>query len=438
MSKKQSILQGTFILTTAAILSRIMGFFYRIFLSRSFGAENVGLYQLIFPVFGLCAALSCSGIETAISRTVAHKMSLNKQKEAKDVLILGLILSVSISVILMLLIQRNANEIAVLFLKDSRCEPLLIIISYILPFTSIHSCICGFCYGLHQAKIPAISQLIEQFVRIASVYALYLFAANHKLIPGISIAAAGLVIGEFAASVYSANAVAGMSFHENSSQHHEAFPGLKELIFLSLPITANRVSTRILQSIEAISIPNQLKSHHDTAEALSIYGTLTGMALPLILFPSAVTSSISIMLMPTVAELQAANKPARIRSVIQKSVGSCTLLGIISGLFFITAGPYLGRFLFQNKMAGDFISTLGWICPFLYSNGALGSVMNGLGKTSVTFWINSIGLCIRIACIYLIIPQMGIQGYLYGMLFSQLCVSLLYFLKLKKVFHAPL
>ena len=76
MSKKQSIIKGTFILTTAGFLSRFMGFFYRIFLSRTFGAENVGLYQLIFPIFALSVSLSCAGIETAISRTVNGKTAL--------------------------------------------------------------------------------------------------------------------------------------------------------------------------------------------------------------------------------------------------------------------------------------------------------------------------------------------------------------------------
>ena len=51
MSQKHFLLKGTFILTVVGILTRVMGFFYRIFLSRSFPAEEIGLYQLIFPVY---------------------------------------------------------------------------------------------------------------------------------------------------------------------------------------------------------------------------------------------------------------------------------------------------------------------------------------------------------------------------------------------------
>lgn len=66
MAKKSSIIRGTLILTMTGFLSRFMGFFYRIFMSHSFGEEGVGLYQLIFPVYALCYSLTTAGIETAI------------------------------------------------------------------------------------------------------------------------------------------------------------------------------------------------------------------------------------------------------------------------------------------------------------------------------------------------------------------------------------
>lgn len=71
MSQKHFLLKGTFILTVVGILTRVMGFFYRIFLSRSFPAEEIGLYQLIFPVYTLAYAATSAGIETALARLVA-------------------------------------------------------------------------------------------------------------------------------------------------------------------------------------------------------------------------------------------------------------------------------------------------------------------------------------------------------------------------------
>ena len=450
MSKKQTIIKGTFILTAAGFLTRFMGFFYRIFLSQTFGEEGVGLYQLIFPVFSLCVSLTCAGMETAISRTVARKMSLQQRKEARETLFLGLFLSVSLSVVTLLVIQKFAGLIAVKMLQEPRCESLLTIMSYALPFAAVHSCICGYCFGLRQTRIPAISQLLEQTVRILSVFALYLFAVHNRLSLTVAIAVTGMVIGAFASAVYSANAIAG--FHASSAfrkhapakpQHggrHETLQNplrcLSELLTLSVPLTANRVLINILQSVEAISIPNQLKQYsHGTSEALSIYGVLTGMAMPMILFPSAITSSVSIMLMPTVAEIQAANGRKKLISLIKKAVGSCFLLGIGCGLFFLLFGSWLGTTLFDSALAGKFIVTLAWICPFLYANSALTSVINGLGRTASTFCINMFSLMIRIGSVFFAIPVFGIQGYLWGMLISQLSVSVLCISRIHREFR---
>ncbi|GAA0796242.1 stage V sporulation protein B [Faecalicatena orotica] len=427
MSRKQTIIRGTFILTATGFLCRFMGFFYRMFLSHTFGEEGVGLYQLIFPVYSLCFALTAAGLETAISRTVAQKISLGRKKEAREILLLGLFISILLSLICLFVLQGNAAYISEKFLGDTRCEPLLIPLSYALPFAAIHSCICGYCYGMKETKIPAVSQLVEQVTRILAVYVFYMILIKKGDDAPITIAVLGLVIGEVTSALYAAKSLT-RSTHTISGlnvTYKEFCSRFKELVPLSLPLTANRMLINLLQSIEAISIPARLQMHnHSTSEALSIYGVLTGMALPCILFPSAITSSISIMLMPTVAEIQTTDNRHEMLDIIKKVAGSCFILGLGCCFIFLILGSWMGNVLFGSASAGKFIITLAWICPFLYTNSALLSVINGLGKTTSTFLINSFGLVIRIASVFIAIPLFGIQGYLWGMLLSQLIVTL--------------
>lgn len=65
MSGKCALIRGTAILTITSFVTRFMGFFYRIFLGHTFGEENVGLYQLVFPVYALGISFSCAGTELA-------------------------------------------------------------------------------------------------------------------------------------------------------------------------------------------------------------------------------------------------------------------------------------------------------------------------------------------------------------------------------------
>lgn len=423
MSRKQLILRGTFILTIAGILTRIMGFFYRIFLSRTFGAESVGLYQLIFPVFTLCFSITTAGIETAISRTVARKMSLKQEKESMNILFSGMLCSLLLSLLCFFIIDKNAYYIAANLLGDSRCEPLLKILVYTIPFSAIHSCIAGFYFGQKQTKIPALCQLIEQTARISAVFLLYYVFTQQNFKISISIAVIGLVIGEIFSASYSLMALFKLIKQIGLHFHISAEP-LKELFSLSIPLTANRILVTLLQSIEAVSIPTQLQKFSlSSSEALSIYGVLNGMALPCILFPSAITSSVSAMLMPTVAEIQATGNQRDLLSIVKKVCGICFLLGLICCFGFLISGSWIGSTLFNNESAGNFIITLAWICPFLYTNTTLLSVINGLGKTNITLFINVIGLFVRIASVFFMIPVFGIVGYLWGLLLSQLLIS---------------
>ena len=80
-------------------------------------------------------------------------------------------------------------------------------------------------------------------------------------------------------------------------------------------------------------------------------------------------------------------------------------------------------------MAGDFIFTLAWMCPFMYTNTSLTSIINGIGKTTLSFLIQTLSLGIRISGVFFLIPAFGISGYLWGLLASQLfifCTSLIY------------
>ena len=84
MSGKHALIRGTAILTITSFVTRFMGFFYRIFLGHTFGEENVGLYQLVFPVYALGISFSCAGTELALSRCVAQENAAGHPEKAKE------------------------------------------------------------------------------------------------------------------------------------------------------------------------------------------------------------------------------------------------------------------------------------------------------------------------------------------------------------------
>ena len=124
-------------------------------------------------------------------------------------------------------------------------------------------------------------------------------------------------------------------------------------------------------------------------------------------------------------------------NVCDLSTGGCFTLGLISCFFFLITGNFIGNTLFHSVLAARFILTLAWLCPFLYTNTALSSILNGLGKSFLTLLINIIGLSIRLFSIYIVIPEFGIQGYLWGLLISQLVVSIIFLFCLRLTTAKP-
>lgn len=425
MNLKNAFLKGTLLLTFSGIISRIMGFFYKIFLANTIGAEGMGIYQLIFPIYSVCFSLCASGIETAISKLTAEKYALGNQTEAYKVLRTGLILTLTLSVGCSLFIFRYAEVLAAYFLKEPRCTSLLKIMAAAIPFGTTHSCIYGYYFGTHKAGVPSFAQIIEQSCRIGCVFLLYHICLTNGLEISPSIAVIGLVFGEFCALLFT---ITCFSFQPKSPifmKIQEIRHYLTEILTLAAPLTVSRICINLLSSLEAVLIPNALKAYGmNTSAALSVYGILNGMALPFILFPNALTGSVSLMLLPAVSESQAGGHWNTLKRTVKNTFSFCILLGCLCMVFFLLFGNWLGEFVFSSTLAGNFITILAWICPFLYLNTTLSSVLNGLGKTYATFFNGITGLFIRIGFIFFLVPKLGIHGYLFGLLASQLFMTL--------------
>lgn len=434
MDNKYMLLKGTLLLTGAGFITKIIGFIYRIFLSQTIGAEGMGIYQLIFPIHTLCFALSVGGIQTAISRFTAARASLKDEQGARDIFVLSGALSTSIALIVSLVLYYNASWFAVHILLEERCTSLLKLMAFSIPMGTLHSCVNGYYYAKKKMSIPAVSQLLEQCTRVTVSYGLFLILTEQRLLITPMLAVAGLVGGELVSMLFSLIVILWDYQRDGYRLRNLHSPGkdMKEILTFSFPLTCSRLLVNVLHSIESVLIPGHLRLYGlDNGSALSVYGVLTGMALPLILFPSAITNALSTVLLPSVAEQQAVGNRQAIRRVIFLSAKYCLFLGFLSTAFFFFAGDFLGLVLFKNEFAATFIKTLAFICPCLYLSGTLSGILNGLGAANQSFILNTLGLGIRIAFVFFIIPDYGIQGYLWGLIVSELLVTglSLYFLR---------
>lgn len=462
MRRFHPLITGTLLLTAVGFFCRILGFFYRIFLSRTIGAEGLGLYQMIFPIHGIAFSLCAGPIQTSLSRLTAAS-----PEKGRAFLRVSLALSLSLALPLTFLIYTFADVLAARVLLAPECAPLLPALALSIPFCAIHACCCGYYYGLKKTAVPAFSQVVEQCIRISSVLLIVHVCHTNGIPITVLLAVWGLLIGEAASAVfcllvYECSKPVAILPNTNKSNHSDqadpvvpstdstdtpisrhfrqtqkntahfqysfhTTPLLLPLLTLALPLMANRITLSFLQSLEAIFVPNQLLlSGLSRVEAVSIYGVLTGMALPFILFPSAITNSLAVVLLPAVSEAQAQNQPDKIERTISMALRYSLYMGILCVGLFTRFGPALGETFYHNADAGRFIQILSWLCPFLYLSTTMGSILNGLGKTGTVFVHHTISMLLTLSLVLFAIPRWGIFAYLAALLISELVLAFLH------------
>lgn len=437
-TKNNLVIKGTLILTLAGFSTRIIGFYNRIFLSGLIGAKEMGIYQLIFPLYMVAFALTTCGNELAVTKLVSEYKSRGDMASVRAFFKICFILNLILSLLVCTIMYQNADWLCIHILNAPECTTCLKIISLGVPFMSVKGAIHGYFLGLEKSSVHGISDLLEQTAKILGLYLLatYICIRNHY---DAAFAVWGIVIGEIIAFLYS---VIALLIHYrkypviSSNQPIRKEQILRLFLKNSVPLTANRLSLTVLQSIESIMIPTVLLMfYHDSTKSLATYGVFSGMAFPFIMFPSTITNSLSTMLLPAVSSASSSLKKPYLVRLCEKSLHFCLLIGIFSTITFYIFGPEIGTLFFQNKEAGMYLYQLSFLCPLIYLATTLASILNGLGFASHNLLLTIIATVIRIGFIQFLIPKIGITGYTIGLFTSYLFLSFACLGKLQK--HVP-
>ncbi len=405
----------------------------------------MGLYQLLFPVYGLCFTVYASGIQTGISKRVAetnamHEGEMNKSHpSAGCILCTGLLLSLPLSLLLSALVYFGADFLALRILNAPATAPSLRILSFMFPFCSITACLNGYYYGAKRAGVPAGTQLFEQVVRISFVMLCGILAPT--LFPDVNgelsceRAAAGIAVGEIASCVVSLLCLLlpQKDAAANSDKTVDASPlaapvsspmpsnRFSPILQIAVPLTANHLILSLLHSYETILIPELLvRGGLNTSQALGTLGVVNGMVMPFLLFPTAITSALAILLLPTVSEIYVSGKKILLQVTIRTTLRATFLLGILTSGIFLCFGQSLCNLFFQNQHAGTCLRQFALLCPILYATQTTGSILNGLTKTNLTFRNSVLSCIVRLLLQVILIPRLLLTGYLLASFFGTL------------------
>ena len=462
---RRRILTGALILTLAGVATRILGFVYRIYMSNLMGAEGMGLYQLIMPVYALAWSISCAGFNTTVSKLTAQEKAKGEYGNMNRMLKQSVVITTLLGILLSVILYFGAELIATHFFGDMRTVLPLQILAFAFPFMAAGTCLRGYFIGLQEAKIPALNQVLEQIVRMVIVYILAARFVHRGLEYAAAVALFAIVAEEIfsCAFVFAAykwrmkrkgrkkplkaalpllkGSTGEIGLPEDWGMRHSPIKTKASLsnlqIFtlimcMALPLTGNRVAGSLLSAWENVLIPQRLQMFGLSAtEAISEFGRISGMAMPLIFFPTAVLTALSVTLVPAVSEAVTAKDLRGVSTIASKSLLFAAITGMGASALFIFFSHELGMAIY-NQPIGLMLKLLGIMCPFIYMQIVISGVLNGLGCQMFIFRNSLLSSAISIGFIYVFVPRFGLVGFIFGWLVSLLVVIALGLYKIRK------
>lgn len=419
MSRK-NIITGTLILTCANLITKCMGFFYRVFMSNAIGAEGMGLYQLILPLYMLAWSITSAGFTTTISHLAAQEyirgQNGNIGRIVKQAVCLSLCASAAVSCVLFF----GADSIALSMLRDRRAAFSLRLLALAVPFMAASSCFRGFFLGIQETLVPAFSQVLEQTVRILTIY----FLAGIFVPRGLSYACGAAVCGILFGELLSCGFTVWNYFHYKRKHKFIRKPTLSSpavlamILSTALPLSASRIAGSLLSTVENLLIPRQLQLHgQNTVQALSTYGELTGMAMPLVLLPSACLMAASVSLVPEISEACAVKQDTRISKTVSATFLFTSVIGFGAAALFAVFPHEICYIVYDRAALGQVLFPLAFLCPLLYAQTTLHGLLNGLGEQLFLFRNNT--FLLHQHCRHLVLHACLWRGGVSGRLVSQ-------------------
>ena len=191
----KSFTYNTIFMSGANIITRLIGFAYRIFLSRFIGAGGLGLFALISPVYSVCCAIVASGLPVASMKNVSESIAKNDKRAAKTATLASLTLVLIISLLIFLILIFSAPLLSIL-LGDKRTLPSLYILCPAILITGFENIYKSSFYADRLVKIPAVTEIAEQLFRILTVVFLIVFYAKDNITLSSAVLTFGIFAGE--------------------------------------------------------------------------------------------------------------------------------------------------------------------------------------------------------------------------------------------------
>ncbi len=415
-------LRGAMILTLAGLMVKVIGSVNRILLSRLLGGEGIGLYQMAYPVYLLLLSVSAAGIPVAISIIVAGFLAQEDYGNVRQVFRVSLRLMAAVGAVLALCLVLAAHWLVETgIIKDARAYYALVALTPAIFFATILASFRGYFQGHQLMTPPAVSQIVEQFIRVVTMVVL-----AYVLLPyGLEYAAAGAAFGAVPGSLTGLVVLGCFYRYYRKKWNSEVScaPGkaaplvrssvlIKRLLLLALPVSCANVLVPVTSSIDVLLVPRFLiESGFSVAQATTQFGYLAGMAQPLLLMATIPTMSLATSLVPAISEAFALKDWQRIEEKAATAMKLCCLITVPAAIGMWVLAEPISLLLYGTRYAAAAIMHSAPAICLLGIQQVTTGMLQGMGHTQLPMVNMLLGIAAKlIAVCQLTNAEYGIAG----------------------------
>ena len=422
-------------LTATALIIRAVSVIFNVYISNAAGSEAVGLFSLLGSVYAFSITLATAGINLGTTRLVSEAIALKNDSLAKKRATCALAVCTLTGIVSSILLFLLSQPLAKYALGDVRAVIPLKVLSLTLTPIAICSCFSGYFTAVRRVKANAAFQLVSQGVKFFATVFLLSNLANKDCESACTVLVIGGAISEFFSFIV--NFILYLFDRRKLKKNvlksdNDSTPKIiKDLISINLPVTVSACIRSALSMIQHILIPRGLyRNGGSWSLALSSYGALHGMAMPLLLFPSAFTSAFAGLLIPEISACCAQNDFKRLERTSYRALSLSLFFSVgVSGIMLFFSHE-LGMLVYKNAEAALYIRVLAPLIPVMYIDSAVDAILKGSGHQVYSMNVNIADTLA--ACVFAItlVPMIGIWGYVISIYATEILNTTLSLLKL--------
>ncbi|MFX0548784.1 stage V sporulation protein B [Hathewaya histolytica] len=409
--------RNSFILTLSNLTTGVLKFLFSIILSRELGAEGLGLYALIMPIYDLFCCLICGGMVTSLSKEASFYYNRNDYANLRKTVRISFIFDLIWAFIISGLFLLFSPSISKFIIRDNRSLYSLWAIAPALIFVALSSIYKGYFFGISKVKVPAYIDVFEKAVRMIAIVGLIKVLSLKNITYTVTVTYIALSLGELLSFIllflyYKTN---NKIPNTPSTKNIETgFQLLFNILILAIPLCINGFLTTAISSFSTLLIPRRLVSAGiDYKVALGMIGRFSGMALTIVFFPMTIIFSISTLLIPDISKSIAVNDFYALENRIKEVMQISLLLGLGNLIICLTIPNNLGIMFFGRNDLGEYIKLASLSAPFTYMAASGYSILNGIGKQKRVLINSLITSILQVFLFYILlgIPSINIYGY---------------------------